>query len=133
MTVKILLVDDHQNVRSGLCKLIQRQPDWEVCAEAVDGIQAFDQAMEFKPDLVIMDVNLPRLNGMDATKAIMSVLPETKIIGLSVHSDKTIIDRMLSAGARGYVVKGKAHTDLIDGVKTVLSGGHYISPVHGND
>ena len=128
MNSKILLADDHKIVRDGLCSLIQKSPGMEVVAEAADGRTAVKLARRLKPDVIIMDLNMPDLNGIDAARQIMTELPDTKIIVLSMHADKQFVLGALKAGASGYLLKDCAFEELARALQTVLKHQTYLSP-----
>lgn len=125
--VKILIVDDHKIVRQGLKSLIENNPDYTVVGEAGNGKEAIDMTSEYKPDIVIMDVSLPEITGIDATRRILEMLPETKVIALSMHNDRQIIQDMLLAGAVGYLLKESAYEELMKAVTVVSAGQIYLS------
>jgi DNA-binding NarL/FixJ family response regulator len=130
MAVKILIADDHQIVREGLRAMFEKQAEMEVVGEAQDGTTAVKLACELKPDVIILDVNMPEMDGIDATRHLLKELPDTKIIALSMYSKRTYIKKMLEAGASGYVLKGGAFTELVEAVNTALAGEVYLcSPV----
>lgn len=118
--MRLLIVDDHEVVRRGIRSLLADHGRWEVCGEAVDGQDAVDKARELKPDLIIMDVSMPRLNGLEATPIIRSVLPDCEILILSQHESPQMIQQALKAGARGYVVKSSVARDLLVALDTVI-------------
>ena len=126
--LRFLVAEDHGIVRDGLISLIGREHGWEVVAAAEDGRSAVVLALESTPDVVVMDVTMPRLNGIDATRQILSSSPATRIIALSVHTDGRIVTEMLRAGARGYLVKDAVFDELREAVRTVLEGRRYVSP-----
>jgi DNA-binding NarL/FixJ family response regulator len=128
MTIQVLLADDHKIVRDGLRVLIERCHDMQVIAEAEDGRKALQLARKHKPDVVIMDISMPDLNGIDATRQILEEVPGTKVIALSMHSDKQFVDGMLRAGAVGYLLKDCAADELIQCIRIVLSGRICLSP-----
>ena len=128
MSTRIILADDHAILRHGLSKLIQQQEDMEVIAQSGDGHSTFDLVRELSPDIVVMDIGMPDLNGIDATRQIIKDYPKVKIIGLSMHSGKKFISEMLKAGASGYLLKDCAFEELITAIKTVLEGKTYLSP-----
>jgi DNA-binding NarL/FixJ family response regulator len=128
MTVQFMLVDDHEIIRQGLRLQIDNHPDWAVCCEAADGITAVEMAREKKPDVIVVDIGLPRLSGIEVTVQICSFLPEVKVIALSMHTEATFVGRMLRAGAKGYVPKSSAYDELVTAVQTVLKGQVYVSP-----
>jgi len=125
---KILLVDDHEIIRTGLRTLVQREPDLAVVGEASEGRMAVRQVHELAPDIVVMDLTMPHLNGIDATRQAVSARPSIKVIGLSASGDDRMIVEMLRAGAVGYVNKTSAAAELIDAIRTVLKGSFYFSP-----
>ena len=127
MGIRILLADDHQMVRDGLRALIEQQPDMELIAEAPDGRSAVELSLRLSPDVVIMDVGLPDLNGVEATRKILAEQPGVKVIGLSMHSDWRYVSGMLEAGAVGYVLKEGAFEELASAVRTVADEGTYLS------
>jgi signal transduction histidine kinase len=118
--MRLLIVDDHEVVRRGIRSLLADHNRWEVCGEAVDGQDAVDKARELKPDLIIMDVSMPRLNGLEATPIIRSVLPDCEVLILSQHESPQMIQQALKAGARGYVVKSSVARDLLVALETVI-------------
>jgi len=128
MSVKILLADDHGIIRQGLHSLLEKQPDMEVVAEAKDGRMALDLVQELLPDIVIMDVTMPNLNGVDATRQIVDRFPEVKVIALSIHSNRRFITDMLKAGASGYILKECLFDELVRAIRTVTTDSIYLSP-----
>lgn len=126
--IRILLADDHGIVRKGLRFLLERQPDMEVVGEAKDGREALRLAEELDPTIVIMDIAMPLLNGIDATAQIIKRNPKTGLIILSMHADETYLVRVLSAGAKGYLLKDVAELDLIRAVRAVSQGKSFFSP-----
>ena len=128
MSTRIILADDHAILRHGLSKLIQQQEDMEVIAQAGDGHSIVDLTRELSPDIVVMDIGMPDLNGIDATMQINRDFPKVKVIGLSMHSGKKFISEMLKAGASGYLLKDCAFEELITAIKTVMEGKTYLSP-----
>lgn len=128
MNIRILIADDHEIVREGLRNLISKQPGMEVVAEAEDGRMAVELARDLKPDVVIMDIAMPILNGIEASRQITGESPRTKIIALSMHSDRRFLANMLGAGASGYLLKNCAFKELITAIQSVLSNQTYLSP-----
>lgn len=128
MSVRILLADDHTVLRQGLRFLLEEQLDIEVIGEAENGRKALELVAELTPDLVIMDITMPDLNGIDATKRIISQFPDIKIIALSIHSSRQFVADMLKAGALGYVLKECSFDELIQAIRTVTAGNIYLSP-----
>ena len=126
--MKVLLADDHRIVREGLKSLLQAQNDMEVVAEAGDGREAMEMAEEFGPDVVVMDVAMPHLNGIEATRRLMSDHPDTKVVALSMHSDRRYVAEALKAGASGYLLKDGAFDELADAIRTVMNNKVYLSP-----
>jgi len=128
MSTRILLVDDHAITREGLRSLIEKQPDMEVVGEAEDGRKAFDLVRQLLPDIVITDITMPNLNGVDATRQIVRQFPKVKVIALSIHSNRAFVADMLKAGASGYVLKECTFDELVEAIRTVVDGGVYLSP-----
>lgn len=128
MNIKILLAEDHAIVREGLRSLIGKQPDMEVIGEVGDGQGAVELARQLQPDVVVMDVTLPILNGMDATRQIKAENPNIKILALSVHDDSEFILGMAKAGISGYMIKDCILDDLIKAIRTVTAGESFLSP-----
>jgi two-component system response regulator NreC len=126
--IKILLADDHQMMRSGLASLIKEQTDIQVIAQAENGRMAVQMAERFHPDVVVMDVTMPDLNGIDATRQIVSRTPNAKVVALSMHSDKQFVVEMFRAGACGYLLKDSAIEELAEVIRTVVKGKTYVSP-----
>jgi len=125
---RVLLADDHPLIRSGLRALLEREGEFKVVAEASDGYEAIERALEYKPDLILMDVGMPRLNGTDAAQHISEKLPNTRIIIVSMHSDESYVLRALKAGARGYLLKASPEADVLAAARAVASGNAYFSP-----
>ena len=125
--LKIILIDDHQLVREGLRALLEKQPDMDVVGEATNGRDGIRLARNKEPDIVIMDVAMPDLNGVDATRRILHFLPKTKIIALSMHSDGRYVDRMLEAGAKAYLLKHRASSELIQAIEQLKRGAPVLS------
>jgi DNA-binding NarL/FixJ family response regulator len=125
--VRILIADDHGIVRAGIRLLLERQPGLQVVAEAADGAQAVEQALRERPDLCVLDVGMPRLTGLQATREIRSHLPECRILILSMHDDETYLFEALKAGASGYVLKREADQDLVEAVRAVGRGEAFLT------
>ena len=128
MNTKILLADDHKIIREGLRALLEKEPDMEVVGEAQDGITTVRLAKKFLPNIVIMDIGMPDMNGIDATRQIISETQGVKVIALSMHSDRRFVLQMLKAGASGYLLKDSAFEELASAIKTVMAGQPYLSP-----
>ncbi len=128
MTIKIMLADDHQIVRQGLRNLLAAEPDMQVVAEADNGRQVLPLVEKFGPDIVIMDITMPGLNGIEATRQILAERTGVKVIALSMHSDSLFVLNMLKAGASGYLLKDCALEDLVRAIRTVMGNKTYLSP-----
>lgn len=126
MGTKILLADDHQLMREGLCSLIEKEFGMQVVGQVSDGIKAVQMTRELKPDIVIMDVSMPKLDGIEATKQIAAELPSVKVIALSMHSNKLFVTKMFEAGASGYLLKESASAELIAAINCVKEDNKYI-------
>lgn len=128
MSIGVLLVDDHAIIREGLRSLLEKQPDMEVLADTDEGRKAVELVRELSPDVVIMDVTMAGLNGIEATRLIAAEFPEVKVIALSIHSQRRFIADMLSAGAAGYILKECLFDELVQAIQAVAVGGRYLSP-----
>jgi DNA-binding NarL/FixJ family response regulator len=128
MTIKIVLADDHQIVRQGLRTLLSGEQDMKVVGEADDGRKTLRLAQELTPDVIIMDISMPDLNGIEATRRIMGDFPGVKVIALSMHSDSLFVLNMLKSGAAGYLLKDCALEELVQAIRTVMLQKTYISP-----
>jgi two-component system response regulator NreC len=127
MDIKILLADDHKITRDGLKALLESQKNMIVIGEAENGRQAVRLASELAPDVIVMDINMPELNGIEATRQIIAELPETKIIALSMYSDKRYVVGMLKAGVSGYLLKNCAFDELVSAITAVVANQNYMS------
>ena len=127
MKTAVLLADDHQVIREGLRNLIEDQSDMEVVGEASNGREAISMCEDMRPQVVVMDVAMPDLNGIEATRHIVHECPETRVLALSMHADRHYAAGMLGAGAAGYVLKDCAFDELADAIRTVADGGRYLS------
>jgi DNA-binding NarL/FixJ family response regulator len=125
---RILIADDHEVVRAGIRGMLASEPDWEVCAEAKDGRRALALAVVLKPDLAVLDVSMPGLNGIDVTRSLRRLVPTTGVLVLSMHHTATVVTEAFSAGALGYVLKSDPIDVLVTGVQHVLAGRTYVSP-----
>lgn len=128
MSIGVLLVDDHAIIREGVRSLLEKQPDMEVLADTDEGRKAVELVRELLPDVVIMDVTMAGLNGIEATRLITSEFPEVKVVALSIHSQRRFIADMLSAGAAGYILKECLFDELVQAIQAVAMGGRYLSP-----
>lgn len=131
MTYRVLLADDHDLFRQALRQTLEAVSDIEVVAEAVNGLAAIESARVVLPDVVCMDVNMPGLDGIDATLRLLDVQPAVKVIGLSAHFDLRLVARMIGAGAHGYVIKHSAGVELVLAIHTVTQHQTYLSPELG--
>jgi DNA-binding NarL/FixJ family response regulator len=127
--IRILLADDHTIIRSGLRLLLDQQPDFKVVAEASDGREAVEMVSIHHPEVAVLDIGMPQLNGIEATQQIAAKEPNTKVVILSMHADEGYVLRALKAGARAYILKNSAEADLIRAVQTVADGKSFFSPV----
>lgn len=128
MSIRVLLVDDHTLMRDGLRRLLSENADVEVVGECADGSAAVDLARKLQPDVVVMDVGMPELNGVEATRRIRAECADVRVLGLSTHADKRYVQHMLAAGASGYVLKIQAFEELLRAVRAVSAGQMYLSP-----
>lgn len=128
MNIRILIADDHKIMREGLRALLDKQSDMQVVAEAEDGLTTVRLARELAPDIVIMDIAMPDLNGIGATQKIKAELPDVKVIALSMHSDRRFIAEMFRSGASGYLLKDHSFEELSNAIRVVVSNRIYLSP-----
>jgi DNA-binding NarL/FixJ family response regulator len=126
--IKILLADDHTLIRGGLRLIVEQQPDMTVVGEAEDGRQAVTLAASLHPDIAVLDIGMPNLNGIEAAKQITQGEPRTAVVVLSMHRDETYILRALKAGVRGYLLKDSAQSDLVRAIRAVADGKSFFSP-----
>jgi DNA-binding NarL/FixJ family response regulator len=126
--VRILLADDHEIVRRGLSSLIQEQSGWQVVAEVSDGREVVAKAAELQPDVAILDISMPTLNGLDATKQILKQSPRTKVLVLTVHDSEQLIRDLIKTGVRGYILKADASRDFVTAVHALVSGKTFFTP-----
>src|SRR6266478_3920952 len=119
---RILIADDHEIVRRGIRALLENHPGWEVCGEAIDGRVAVEKTRDLRPDLVLIDVRMPNLNGLDATRQILNTAPNTRVLVLTVHESEQIVRDVLEVGARGFVLKSDAARDLVAAGEALQSG-----------
>lgn len=127
MSARILLVDDHQVLREGLRSLLEKQPDMEVVGDAGDGRTALSLVRDLRPHIVIMDVNMQGMDGIDATRLIVRDYPQTKVLALSMYLRKAFVLEMFRSGASGYLLKENAFAEVVEAIKTILSGEKYAS------
>ena len=126
--LRVMLADDHETVRDGLRLIVEAQDDMEVVGSAGDGLAAVEEAQRLLPDVLVMDVSMPKLNGLKATERLREVCPEVKVLTLSRHADDGYVRELLGAGASGYVLKQSASAELIHAIRAVASGGKYLDP-----
>jgi DNA-binding NarL/FixJ family response regulator len=126
MVAKVVLVDDHEIMREGMSALLRKYSQFEVVGQASDGRQAVEVVLQLKPDIVIMDVGMPNLNGIEATRRMLAQLPNLRVMALSTHSDGNIVAKMIKAGACGYMLKDSAFEELIEGLNTILEGKTFL-------
>jgi two-component system response regulator NreC len=127
MLTRILIVDDHPVVRRGLRHLLAVQNGWEVIDEAADGLEAVEKAQYLNPDVILLDISMPKMNGLDACRLIRERAPESEVLILTQHDSPQMLREALNAGARGYVVKSKADSDLLDAVKALTEHKPFVA------
>ncbi|ETI65920.1 response regulator transcription factor [Neobacillus vireti] len=128
MTTKIVIIDDHQLFREGVKRILEFEKSFQVVAEGDDGSEALGLVQENLPDVVIMDINMPQMNGVEATRELIEKYPDTKVIILSIHDDENYVTHALKTGARGYLLKEMDADALIEAVRVVADGGSYLHP-----
>src|ERR1700739_4820781 len=126
--IRVLLADDHAMVRKGFRLILEAQPDMEIAGEAGNGREAVELAEKLHPDVVVMDVAMPELNGIEATRRLAASSPHTRVLALSMHKDSVYVREILRAGARGYLLKESVADDLVTAVRAAAAGEAYISP-----
>jgi DNA-binding NarL/FixJ family response regulator len=125
---QILIADDHEVVRQGVRVLLEANPEWSICCEAATGREAVAKAREFQPDVVVLDISMPELNGLEAARQIRRAVPTAKILVLTVHQIDQLAQELIDAGVRGYVLKADAGRRLVEAVKVILKGGTCFTP-----
>lgn len=128
MGIRVVLADDHKIVRDGLKSMLAKQLDIEVVGEAENGREAIQKARELTPDVVVMDIGMPELNGLDAARQLIEQMPGVKVVALSMHSDRRYVSEMLAAGAKGYLLKDSAFDELTRAIRAASEGRTYLSP-----
>jgi two-component system response regulator NreC len=131
MPVRILIADDHDVVRQGIRMILGARPAWEICGEAVNGIQAVEMAVKMRPDAIIMDVAMPEMTGIEATREITTRDSALKILIFTMHDSKSLPGYVQKAGARGYVLKSRAANDLVTALELILAGGTFFDSHEG--
>ncbi len=121
-TIRLLVADDHEVIRRGVRSLLGTQPGWEVSGEAATGREAVEKAKQLKPDLVVLDITMPELDGLEATRQILEAVPKTKVLILTMHESEQVMSEVLKAGALGYVLKSDAADNLVPAVKALIHG-----------
>jgi DNA-binding NarL/FixJ family response regulator len=125
---RVVIVDDHAVIRRGVQGILSTHPEWDLCGEADNGQDAIRLASELAPEVVIMDISMPGMNGLEATRIMRDVLPETKVLLLTLHSSSEFVRSAFHAGARGYVLKSDAENELVRALNVVIGEGTYVSP-----
>ncbi|MFC4182839.1 response regulator [Saccharococcus thermophilus] len=128
MKTRIAIIDDHQLFREGIKRILEFEEEFEVVAEGADGCEALSIVEQHRPDIVLMDINMPNTNGVEATKQLIEAYPDTKVVVLSIHDDENYVMRALQTGATGYLLKEMDADTLIEAVKIVAEGGSYLHP-----
>lgn len=131
MSIRILVVDDHDVVRQGVRLILRRHADWEVCGEAEDGVEALEMEKELAPDLMILDMSMPKKVGLEVVHDLRRRGSTTKILVLSMHESKELVAAVKKAGAQGYVIKSHAARDLVNAIETIFGGGDFFSSADG--
>ena len=126
--LRILIADDHEIARQGIRSLLEDHPGWEVCAEAKDGREAVAHAVNLKPDVLLLDIGMPNLNGLDAARQILATDPEARILILTVHDSEQVVREVLAAGARGFLLKSDAGRDLVAAVQALENSRTFFTP-----
>jgi DNA-binding NarL/FixJ family response regulator len=126
MPARILVADDHEVVRQGIRAILQSRPDWEICGEAVDGHEAVRLAQELHPDVIVMDITMPRMSGLEAAQEIVRLKLPARVLIFTMHESKSLAPSVRKAGAQGYVVKSRAARDLIEALERLLAGGTFF-------
>ncbi len=128
MSIRILIVDDHGVLRAGLRALLSAEPDLEVVDEAAGGYEALRLADELRPEVVLLDISIPDLSGIEVTRQLKKILPETRVLILTVHEDESLLQESIRAGAAGYIIKRAVESELIDAIRAVWRGDLYVHP-----
>lgn len=126
MSARILVADDHEVVRQGVRAILQARPDWEICGEAADGREAIRLTKQLRPDVVVMDITMPNMSGLEASQEIFKLNLPTRVLIFTMHESKSLAPSVRKAGAQGYVVKSRAARDLIEALDRLLQGGTFF-------
>ena len=132
MPVRIVIADDHEVVRQGLRTILKARPEWQIIAEAENGQEVLEQVKQLHPDLVILDITMPVMSGLEATQELLKADPNTRILIFTMHDSKNLIKAVSKAGARGYVLKSRAARDLIHAIEALLGGNTFFGPEGSN-
>jgi len=125
--LRILIADDHEVARKGIRSLLENHPGWEICGEASDGREAVASVTKLKPDVLLLDIGMPNLNGLDATRQILAIMPEARILILRVHDSEQVVREVLAAGARGFLLKSDTGRDLVTAVEALQQGRTFLT------
>jgi DNA-binding NarL/FixJ family response regulator len=125
--LRILIADDHEVARKGIRSLLENHPGWEICGEASDGREAVASVTKLKPDVLLLDIGMPNLNGLDATRQILAIMPEARILILTVHDSEQVVREVLAAGARGFLLKSDTGRDLVIAVEALQQGRTFLT------
>ena len=125
--LRILIADDHEVARKGIRSLLENHPGWEICGEASDGREAVASVTKLKPDVLLLDIGMPNLNGLDATRQILAIMPEARILILTVHDSEQVVREVLAAGARGFLLKSDTGRDLVTAVEALQQGRTFLT------
>lgn len=128
MPARILIADDHEVVRQGIRTILRARPQWDICGEAVNGRDAVEQAKQLKPDAIIMDITMPEMSGIEATREITKLRLPSAVLVFTMHESKNLADTVRDAGARGFVLKSRAARDLLEALEALLGGGTFFGP-----
>jgi len=131
--IKIVIVDDHRVVRQGIRVLLEAEPDFLILAEAEDGSEAMSMVEHFHPDVLLLDLILPKMNGLEVTRLVRKSVPETRIVILTMHANEAYVLEALESGAQGYVIKDSSSEELVHGIREVMAGHRFLSPPYTNE
>jgi len=131
MSSKILIVDDHEVVRQGIRTILRARPHWEICGEAINGRDAIEKARNLDPDVIIMDITMPEMSGIEATREISKLKLRASVLVFTMHESKNLATTVQDAGARGFVLKSHAARDLLDALEALMAGGTFFEPDPG--